>query len=87
MPPIGKHIALPPNAAVYRAGLRSAYRAKRPAFHLVFLRQMLDRDLDDVADVIVGEAIKDILPFPAGGDEVVGAEKTQLVRDGGATLS
>ena len=48
---------------------------------------MLDRDLDDVADVIVGEAIKDILPFPAGGDEVVGAEKTQLVRDGGATLS
>ena len=48
---------------------------------------MLDRDLDDVADVIVGEAVEDILPLPAGGDEVVGAEKTQLVRDGGATLS
>ena len=41
-----------------------AFRAERPAFHLVLLRQMLDRDLDDVADVIVGEAVKDILPAP-----------------------
>ena len=47
---------------------------------------MLDRDLDDVADVIVGEAVKDILPAPAGGDEVVGAEKAELVRHGATLL-
>ena len=48
---------------------------------------MLDRDLDDVANVIVGETVEDILPLPAGGDEVVGAEEAELVGDGGATLS
>ena len=47
---------------------------------------MLDRDLDDVADVFVGERIKDILPAPAGRDEVVGTEKAELMGHG-ATLS
>ena len=47
---------------------------------------MLDRDLDDAADVVVGKAVKDILPAPAGGNEVIGAEEAELVRHGATLL-